>query len=182
MGFLGGAENDDHTCDVLEAVEAEGKAHVKRGDYEMATLLEWAAKHLSQAVEDEEELRTLRTPDLAREQACGCLVCQCGDVERCNGCGAKMCETADCVLREVNRPRAIYVEKHPLLTRAEEAEARAAKLESDLTWASLNFSELNLYPGHAEFFEIGFRGIRVSGKSFKDALRNAREHFALWEG
>lgn len=32
-------------------------------------------------------------PLLAKYQPCGCVICTCGDDERCHGCGAKNCGT-----------------------------------------------------------------------------------------
>ena len=39
------------------------------------------------------ELVQRQPRELARHQPCGCIVCICGDVERCQGCGAKSCGT-----------------------------------------------------------------------------------------
>ncbi len=40
----------------------------------------------------------------ARNQPCGCVVCTCGNVDRCEGCGAKRCGTPECVFKGNGTP------------------------------------------------------------------------------
>jgi hypothetical protein len=42
--------------------------------------------------EEEERLPEWVETQLARNQPCGCVLCVCGDVDRCHGCGATACE------------------------------------------------------------------------------------------
>lgn len=49
-------------------------------------------EHIQQLEAQVKALQRERQPiSLARHQPCGCIICTCGDVERCHGCGAKNC-------------------------------------------------------------------------------------------
>ena len=48
---------------------------------------------------------------LAKNQSCGCIVCTCGDEERCHGCGAKHCGTHPVGLI----PNPVYASQPPVL-------------------------------------------------------------------
>lgn len=67
----------------------------------------------------------------ARVQPCGCVVCICGDDERCFGCGAKDCNTDKCVFKT---NRVVWV-KHPLKAEVERLkdgiESQGRKHQSD---------------------------------------------------
>ena len=58
----------------------------------------------------EDENAELKTPRLARNQPCGCVICQCDDPVKRHGCGAKDCKTH--IGAEIPNP--VY-EAHPLM-------------------------------------------------------------------
>ncbi len=65
---------------------------------------------LLQAQREMDEALEWKEPRLARNQPCGCIICNCEDEERCNGCGSKSCGT-----HEVGKiPNPVF-EQHPLV-------------------------------------------------------------------
>lgn len=78
----------------------------------------------------------LSAPMLARDQPCGCVVCQCPDDEQCHGCGAKRCGKDDCVFADPKVKNAVFIDEpsySQLKARiaALEAERDALKVEHD---------------------------------------------------
>ncbi len=63
--------------------------HAKYGD-DYAPLYTAAQMHTYARAAVEQASDTRR---LAKHQPCGCVVCTCGDEERCHGCGARSCGT-----------------------------------------------------------------------------------------
>lgn len=71
--------------------------------------MEARIRHLEQELKDTQDL--LQTPEYAREQPCGCIVCVCETNDRCHGCGAKMCEDKSrCVFTGDNRKLIQYAD------------------------------------------------------------------------
>src|ERR1035437_8009434 len=57
---------------------------------------------------ERDEALKWQEPRLARNQPCGCIICNCEDDEKCSGCGAKHCGT-----HEVGKiPNPVYENHH----------------------------------------------------------------------
>ena len=109
------------------------------------------------------EAENVNSPTRARNQPCGCLVCICANDEQCQGCGALNCKTVGCVFTEPGQPRIAW-EDHPLVKRAEAAEAKlkkrgewivkyvakARKIESERDAAIKELSATATKAGHLE--------------------------------
>ena len=119
-----------------------------------------AADLLAARAERDEARASLSTPTLAKRQPCGCVVCTCGDVERCGGCGARMCDRhRDDRPSLANDPATVW-EAHPLLARAETAEARCRELEA----------ERAIVADYLRDTDADFRARRPSDRAVLDAL------------
>jgi hypothetical protein len=76
--------------EILKRIETEQGFPIYR---DIASVITELQKELDQSRAD------LETPQLARIQPCGCVLCICDDSESCLGCGAKSCERPECVMR-----------------------------------------------------------------------------------
>lgn len=110
--------------------------------------------------ERDEARAALATPTLSKHQPCGCVVCTCGDVERCGGCGARMCDRHRDDRPSLASDPATVWEAHPLLARAEAAEARCAALEA----------ERAIVADYLRDTDADFRARRPSERAVLDAL------------
>lgn len=119
-----------------------------------------AADLLAARAERGEARAALATPTLAKHQPCGCVVCTCGDVERCGGCGARMCDRHRDDRPSLASDPATVWEAHPLLARAEAAEARCAALEA----------ERAIVADYLRDTDADFRARRPSERAVLDAL------------
>ena len=138
-----------------------------------------AADLLAARAERDEARASLSTPTLAKRQPCGCVVCTCGDVERCGGCGARMCDRhRDDRPSLANDPATVW-EAHPLLARAESAEKARdeARAAWKLTVERPTKEELRSALARAETAEARCRELEAERAIVADYLRDTDADF-----
>lgn len=106
------------TADASDGFEAWKSSKMRQGQLRyMAEEVQeaWQAATLAASAKYEQRIaeleQLLNAPTLAREQPCGCLVCQCIDDKTCHGCGAKRCRKSDCVFNDPNLKQAIFIDE-----------------------------------------------------------------------
>lgn len=142
-------DSDDQCVDLVQAIVADAQSDLKEENKALREKLE-----INQAANDERyeqkcleatllreraekaeaALEQIKMPMLATAQPCGCQLCVCpyNEENRCNGCGAHACNTADCVMTK--RPDLRVYEDAPsyggLLAKLLETEGRLEKAEA----------------------------------------------------
>lgn len=74
--------------------------------------------------------RRLERKTLKRHQPCGCQVCICENIDQCQGCGAHLCNTDNCVFK-VGGPSPEY-EPDPMLEENERLQSQLAAKDEEI--------------------------------------------------